>query len=270
MAAGDELRDPWGWVLAAVAGGLGWAVVGGPLGIAAGVVIAAVVLAVKVAVGSSRAPQRPAVESVRPDALPQPAQSSPAGQLLRRADAAVARIAQLSEAPGDPWLRDQVGQVDDESTEALASLRELGGRITLVEQSMLANDPRRLLQERSRLAAAAAAATDPRLAAEQQRALQAVDQQLEVAGRLDTLRQTLLARMETAVLGLEGLAARMGEVVALGPTAVDHDRAQELIGGLTVELDTLRGGIAEAQELAAPLPPAAPPAPPQQLPPATA
>ena len=31
MSWGDELRDPWGWLVAGVSGGLGWAVLAAPL-----------------------------------------------------------------------------------------------------------------------------------------------------------------------------------------------------------------------------------------------
>ena len=128
----------------------------------------------------------------------------------------------------------------------------MGGRVTLVDQSLEGSDVARLDDETARLTRSAAAATDERLRAETQKALTAVAQQREVAARLTTLRDTLLARMETAVLGLEGLAARMGEVVALGATAIEHDRAAELVGSLTGELDSLRSGLDDARRLADP------------------
>ena len=255
MGVRDELRDPWGWLVAGVSGGLGWAALAGvtaaalPIGIAVG----AAVLGTKVAIGSrtgrKATPSLPAPDPRRPDALPTAHPSSPAGRLLARADAAVARMQQLAATPGDPWLRAQVDSIDDEAGSAVASLRDVAGRVTLVEQSYAASDPRRLVAEDTRVRAELARTTDPRLRDEQARSLQSIAAQLEVAQRLDTLRATLLARMESAVLGLEGLSARMGEIVALGPTVVDHDQAAGLVDELTGELDTLRGGIDEAQRL---------------------
>ena len=32
MSVSDELKDPWGWLIAGVSGGLGWAVLAAPLG----------------------------------------------------------------------------------------------------------------------------------------------------------------------------------------------------------------------------------------------
>jgi hypothetical protein len=251
----DELSDPWGWVTAGVVGGLGWAVLApvGAVAVPVGLAIGAAVLGTKVALGSRGGrSRRREVEApgTRPDTLPLPPPGSPAASLIARGDAAVARISALAEAPGDPWLRSQVADVDDESAEAVASLREVAGRVTLVEQSMVGSDVRRLDAESARLQAAVAAAADPRVKAETERALAAVAAQREVGVRLGTLRETLLARMETAVLGLEGLAARMGEVVALGATAIEHDKAAELVSSLTGELESMRAGLDEARDLA--------------------
>ncbi len=260
MGVRDELRDPWGWLVAGVTGGVGWAALAGASAAAlpVGVAIGAAVLGAKVAIGAATRSKEPAkleyADRTRPDELPLPPPNSPAARLLMRGDAAVQRIAALTEAPGDPWLRNQVADVDDESAQALDALREVGGRVTLVEQSMAGSDVRRLDAETARLTGSAAAATDERLRAETERALTAVSQQREVALRLVTLRDTLLARMETAVLGLEGLAARMGEVVALGATAIEHDKAAELVGSLTTELETMRSGLDDARRLAEPPP----------------
>jgi hypothetical protein len=260
MTVGEELRDPWGWLVAGVSGGIGWAALAGVSAAAlpVGIVIGAAVLGTKVAIGAATRPRSQQkleyADRSRPDELPLPPPNSPAALLLQRGDGAVRRIAALTEAPGDPWLRDQVADVDDESAEALAALREVGGRVTLVEQSMAGSDLRRLDAETARLRSSASAATDDRLRAETERALTALSQQREVAVRLVTLRDTLLARMETAVLGLEGLAARMGEVVALGATAIEHDKAAELVGSLTTELETMRSGLDDARRLADPPP----------------
>jgi len=244
---GQELRDPWTWVVTGIMGGLAWAV-GAPLALAA--LVAGVVLVVKVGIGApKRMPLPPPEEPERPDALPPVSPGSPAGRLVSRGEAAVGRIAALAASPGDPWLRDQVGNVTEESIEALDSMRAIAGRVTLVEQSMAVADPARLNAEAQRLAGDAASTSDPRLRSAQEASLAAVREQLEVAERLGSLREALLARMETGVLGLEGLAARMGEVVALGATAVEHDRAGELVSGLGQELEALRSGLDEASRL---------------------
>lgn len=243
-----ELADPWGWLIAAVVGGVGWAALDS---VAGGLLIGAAVLIVKVVLGALRGskPEEFVDEVVGADTLPLAHPTSAAGRLLTRAESAVTRMGQLSVTSGDPWLKDEVSSVERDSREALESLRVLAGRVTLVEQSIAGADPARLASEAVRLQRQADATSDPRLASALQTSIQAIGEQQQVATRLASLRDTLLARMESAALGLEGLAARMGEVVALGPTALEDDRVNQLVSGLTGDLESLRGGLDEAQRL---------------------
>ena len=76
MSARDEIRDPWGWLVAAVCGGLAWAVLAGQMGVAAvlmGLLIGSVVLGTKVAVGAIRD------RGQEPRALERPRDRLPAG-----------------------------------------------------------------------------------------------------------------------------------------------------------------------------------------------
>jgi len=248
-----ELRNPVTWLLGAFTGGMGWAVLAGtagPAALAVGAGIGAAVMVTKAVLAPTRG-EPLAIDNSRPDTLPLPAPGSPAALLVARADVAAARLKSLSTSSGDPWLREAMTPVRD-ADEAVASLRQVAGRVTLVEESMRDSNPDRLLSERARMQARADASTDPRLQAEQRKAIEAIDAQLQVAHRLATLRETLLVRMESAVLGLEGLAARTGELVALGPTAVDHDRGAEIVKSLTSDLETLRSGIEEVRQMADP------------------
>ena len=99
------------------------------------------------------------------------------------------------------------------------------------------------------MSAAADAETDPALQQERRRAAEAMQNQIDSIDRLIRLRETLLTRMQTAVVGLEGLGSRMGELVALGDDPVAHDRSAEVLGELTTELDNVRTGLAEAEAL---------------------
>lgn len=252
MTARDELRDPWGWLVAAVSGGIGWAALAAPLGplaIPVGVGIGAAVLGTKVALGSRSDSERPRREVSAK--LPNPPKGSVQATLLARAESAQRRIETLAETPGDDaWLQDKVGRVDDEVRDVVDKrLADLAGRVTVVDASLMSARPQILREEFARMTAAAASETDPGLQAERQRAADAMKNQIDSIDRLIRLRETLLTRMQTAVVGLEGLGARMGELVALGDDPVAHDRSSEVLGELTDELDNVRSGLAEAEAI---------------------
>lgn len=256
VTASDELRDPWGWLVAAVIGGVGWAVlagaVGGLLALVLGIGIGAAVLSAKVALGSRGSVRQ--IQAARRDELPKPPRDSPQAHLVRRAGLATDRLRDLSERPGDDWLRAEVARVDDEAIAVSAGLVELAGRVTVVDASLLATRPGDLVAERRRLADLIETEAGSAVRGERERTVAAIDGQLAALGRLGELRETLLARMQTAVLGLEGLASRVGELVAMGTSAVAPDRAADVLRGLTSDLDTLRGGLAEAEALSKDMP----------------
>ena len=62
-------------------------------------------------------------------------------------------------------------------------------------------------------------------------------------------RDTLLARMQATALGLEGLVARLAEVLALGATTGDVDPSAAQIDELTLELEAMRSALAETEAL---------------------
>jgi hypothetical protein len=255
----DELAEPWGIVAAGLLGGLGWAV-GLPALAAAGV--AAAVYGVKVGTGllSGRA-EPPGDDGRTPRPLPPPPKGSPGDLLLRRADAAVADIQRLSRTPGNPWLRDQIDRVDEDAGETLDSVRRVAGRLAMVEGALARIDVGALQARRAGLSAAAASVADPGLRAEQQRGVAAVDQQLAAYGRLVTARDTLGTRLETTVLGLEGLVTGLHEVIAAGEGLTDHAGVSgRSVQAIAADLDALRQGLSEVEALDWPEPPGAGPA----------
>lgn len=251
----DELKDPWGWLLAAVLGGLTWALTGALLG---AIVVAAAVVGVKVAAGAAirRSPRRQ-LPARTTDALPPVPRNTPAAALLQRAEVARNRMLGLADLPGDPWLRGEVSRMDDGADEVVASMRDLAGRVTLAEQLIASADGQQLLSDRAAIAAQLQATTDAALVAERQRVLAAVDEQLSGLQRLGGLRDQLLARMQSAAVGMETVATRMGEVVTLGSAAIEQDRATEVITDARNDLEALRGGLVEAQQWARGMGPAA-------------
>jgi hypothetical protein len=132
--------------------------------------------------------------------------------------------------------------------EMVEAMGRFAGQVTAVEDALARVAEPRLRADRARLADAVSAAGSTQLRSERQRALASVDEQLAVAARLSDARDTLLARMQATVLGLEGLVARTAEVLALTASSgfdTSADRITELAG----DLDGLRAGLAEAEEV---------------------
>ena len=211
--------------------------------------MAAVVYGVKVGAslltGRDESQDEPAVTDVP---LRRPRRGSPAEQWLVRAEQADRSLADLAAAPGNAVARAQLGPVRDGAAEAAGTLRRLAGQVTAVEEALDRVQVGRLEGERRHLEAAVAAAAGERLRAERQRSLDSVTEQLAVAARLADARDTLLARMQATVFTMEGLVARTAEVLAMsasGGLDLTEDRLAELSG----DLDGLRAGLAEAEEV---------------------
>jgi hypothetical protein len=242
----EHLTEPWGLVTAGVLGGLAGAVAaalaaGGVLvGVPVGLAVAAVVLGVRAGLGALTDRAGGRVGTPTASGLPQPVRGGDAERWLARAAVAVQTLHRQS---SDAVL---LAQAD----EALADLARLAGQVTLIERTSSGIDIGRLQHDRVRLEHGLRGLPPGALRAERERALRAVTGQLDVAGRLHGAREMLLARMQSAVLGLEGLVTRMAELLALhatvdGGTPLTSVKLAELAGGL----DGLREGLAEAERL---------------------
>ncbi len=246
MGLRRELTEPWGLVTAGLLGGLGFAVLPGGTAIVAGLGIAAAVYGVKVAAGLLAHRERR--DDSRPRLL-RPHQGSAADVWLRRAERTVRTLHDQTESPREAAVRSQVGEVDDDASAVLDALRRLAAQATAVEDAQHRIDVPRLLAERDRITGAGGDPAPEQMRAEQQRSLDAIQQQLAVAGRLDEAHGILLAKMQSTAIGLEGLVARLAEVLALSATSGGVDTAHDQIAGLNGELDGLRSGLAETEEI---------------------
>ncbi len=252
MSARDELRDPWGWLVAAVSGGLAWAVLGtsGIGAVLVGLLIGLVVLATKVAVGTvrTRGDEPAAIDRPR-DRLPEAPRDSIQAGLLRRSHAAVERIEDLVGRPSDPWIASEVRSVLTDSRPVVEAIAEMAGRVTLLDSSIAAARPNALAQEIAVLQGQVQRTTDPEVRREQEKALAALDSQADSVERLLRRRDSALAQMQASTVGLEGLAARSGELVALGPAGHDTEQATRIVADLTNSLDAVRSGVDEARTI---------------------
>jgi hypothetical protein len=255
MGLRKQLTEPWGIVTAGLLGGVGAAVAGAlaPAGLAVGLPvglgIAGVVYAVRVALGAVTDRDTGLSTRARPadTNLPTPPRGSPAHQWLRRAEAAVDTLHKQTESPPDPALRDQICDVDDEAAAALTDLRRFAGQVTLIDQTMANVPADRLRREHAAIERELSGLPAGTLRAERERARAAVGDQLAVAGRLAEAREMLLARLQSAVLGLEGLVARMAELLALHATTGSGSLTAARVSELTGDLEGMRAGLAEAE-----------------------
>jgi hypothetical protein len=180
-----------------------------------------------------------------PGTAPAPRLSSQAGRWLTRARQACASLADLARSPS---ASAQLVQVAGEAGAVLEPLRRLAEQVAAVEAALTRVPVTRLTLEHDRLVDALASTTLDSLRAERQRALDSLAGQLAVGTRLTGARDTLIARMQATALGLEGLVARAAEVQALA-AAPGVDTTADQILELSADLDGLRAGLAEAEEV---------------------
>lgn len=258
----DELKEPWGLLVAGLSGGMAWALVGTsvaalPVGIAVGAGVLGVKVVSALAMGGQDAPVRPARPAVD---LPRPPRGSAAALWLERAELAVASLDDLADTAGTGVLATSVDSAVQEAADTLGALRRLGAQATAVEGALRRVDGPGLDAESERLRQAAGREVAPGVQQELARSLAALDGHRAVRDRLRSARDVVLARMQAVALGLEGLVARLAEVLALAETAGGlEDTAGEVVG-LAHELEGLRQGLAETEAVsrgaldAAPLP----------------
>ncbi|MGY0232445.1 hypothetical protein [Longispora urticae] len=259
MALRDHLTEPWGVLAAGLIGGLGGAVtaatVSAGVGIALGMGVAAAVYGVRVGLGvafdrqqAPGAPDGPELLATPTRRLPEPPTGSPAELWLRRAEGAAGALRQQVASEEDPILRSQIDQVDEGAVSVLGDLRRFAGQVTLLADTAAWIDAPALRDEYEALTFALQ--TGPaNLRDERQRGIQAVRDQLDSHQRLTEAQETLLVRMQAAVLGLEGLVVRLAELSTMHAASDVVGDTTSRVRLLTEDLDGLRSGLADAEAL---------------------
>ena len=248
MSLRDEVRDPWSYLLAGLAGGLAFAVApAAALAAPVALGVGAAVFGAKVVAGAFATPHdKP--KKRRDRRLPVVARTDEAAWLYR-AERAQETFEDIARSAGDGPIADQVRTFGAQADESLASLQRLAGQASAVRLALARLDLRRLHYERDRLLAAQRSSDDPRLRAERARSLAAVDSQLQAYSRLSAALTTLIARLEAGALGIEGLVARLAEVVALTETSAITFSGVTQVDELAAELEGLRAGLVEAEDV---------------------
>jgi hypothetical protein len=250
----ERLADPWGALVAAVAGGLTWAVIpGAELALPLGAGVAVAVFGAKVAADALLGRRSSAAEVARqgPAELPAPPPGTPARAWLDRTRHALAVWEETVGATGDGATRAQLRGLGERAAGTGDAVQRLAGQATALEQALARIPAGALHEERDRLAAAVARPGDAAVRAEQRASLASVEHQLEVHARLSAARQTALARMQSTALGLESLNARALELLALAASS-GHLPEGRVVDELAGEMEALRGGLLEAERITRP------------------
>jgi hypothetical protein len=236
LRARAEARDPAGPLLGLL---VGMAVLLATGSVPAALGSAVAVMALKIVTAAVLRPAEPP----RPRLAP----GSAAATWLERAERAVEAIGRIG--PGrESDLAERFSQTRDGARETLALIRRLASHELVVSQVIAGIDPR-TAEELRRLEHERADAPTLDIDEEIGRAIGSVRDQIAARERLVATDRTLIARMRSAALGLEGLVARLGEIAVLaqgGAAATANARVDELAD----ELDALRAGLAEADALA--------------------
>jgi hypothetical protein len=153
--------------------------------------------------------------------VPAPDAGSPEALWLDRATRALRSIKELRRSARSDSIAERCAGIAVQAEASVATLRRLAYQASVV--SALAR-PRMVTAERS---------------------LYSQSPRNEATTRLESTRRELEARIEGSVLGLEGLVARLAEIVALSEAGADVATVDEL----AFELDTLRTALVETEEL---------------------
>ena len=230
-----ELRDGRG-VLLAAATGAGLLVVGADLATAAlsSLVIECVKVGAGLLLGAASSRRRPVTDT-------------DAAQWLARAEFALDTLRRLARGSSRGPL---AARFEDTATRAAATvgvmrrLAEQGSAVALLQDRVPARD---IARETALLEQELTVTANARLRDELTRSLASLRTQTDVRAQLAASRQALIARMRTVALGMEGLVARVAELLAIAATGASSpdDRLDEL----DTQLEALRESLLETERI---------------------
>lgn len=236
MAARPPIQYALTGVVGVLVGAVGGVLLGPVVGLAVGVGIIGTKL------GLDRAMDRRgpggAVLRVRPH--------SPESQWLTRGAVAVRRFRELASSARRGPIAERCQSIGLQAQTTLEAMQRLAGQASLVSTTMLGVDGYLLRAEDQRLTRSLTAAQDPGLRDDLARSLIALHSQEQISGRLQTTQARLMAKLQASAIELEGLTARLAEVIALSEAVAPGDATQR-IDALSSEMDGLRQGLLEAE-----------------------
>lgn len=242
----DELTDPWGILVAGVAGSV--AGISLSLGAPVALGIGAAVYGVKVLAGALYGPSDEEKNDRRKvEPPPRPAYGTPAAIWLKRAEDAVRSLDGMVRSAASSPTDVATAHAAEEADGVLDTMRRLGGQSVMVSRALVTAEADGLDQAAAQLRKAAEAAPgdeSARLSAD------AVADRIAVRDRLRKAQTALDGRLQSSALGLEGLVARIAELQATASAAGQLDPSADDLAALTHEVEGLRMGLADVEQVA--------------------
>jgi len=190
-----------------------------------------------------RAEPKPSWEAVAEPPTPLHEQEQ---RWIDQAAAAVSAIRRGVRALPSGPLQQRLGGVASKAEGVLDDLRRVAEQVAATRRASGQLDLPRLSTDLSRLTSTMERSGDPDVARDLHRSVEAVREQLRIGRRLASARVALQTRIEAGTLGLQQLAAQVGEMSALAPLGGDAWSHGGLIDELTTQLDALRAGLGDA------------------------
>jgi hypothetical protein len=203
------------------------------------------VYGVKVLAGAAMGDPRPQAEK-RPEPL-RPAYGTPAALWLKRAETAVRSLQDLARGEVSNPTDSAAAHAAQEAGGILETIKHLAGQSAAVANALATADSAGLDEEAAELRRRSNA--DPSDASAKQSA-DAVADRLAVRDRLKKAQAALEGRLQSSALGLEGLVARIAELKATTAAVGDVDPSTADLESLTTEVEGLRQGLADAEQVA--------------------
>lgn len=167
--------------------------------------------------------------------------------IIARAQVAAQRV--HSARVVDPAPTDVLVSAGVASDGAVAALNELGHQVDRLDRALRSVDARRVHTELTRTEESLArdSSASPALTEQREAIAASLRSQLAAHERLRDKRLLVLTRMQSAAVGLEGLAVRLSEVSALYSARHDDEMTSSDLASVAAEIDALRGDLVDAE-----------------------
>jgi hypothetical protein len=178
---------------------------------------------------------------------PRPIRGTPEALWVIRAEAAVAAIRRLRASAGSGAVAYRCTVIAKQAADAVVILRRLAYQSGLVSRLAGTTDLAELRRTDASLRHQLGVLGEGPARQQNAYALRSLTARIEAGERLEATQRELVGRIEAAALGLEGLVARVAEIVAL--SELGSGVAAPQVDELAAELDTLRAALVETEDL---------------------